>query len=288
MLFYEGLSCPVCNKPFAENDDIVTCPQCGLPHHRHCWLQTGHCHAEQLHDTDRQWSRTAVPEQTAHEPVTEPIREEAPTNAYNEYTPFNHIKTAHPHFEASDTIDGVSTNDYAVVVGTKTEYYIPRFRRIAAGDNGGWNWAAFFFGAYWLIYRKMYVGGFLILALNLFQTFLTGFVFNVLNIVDVQQLYEALYHMMYNAPTTDKTQLFYLLSIWIMSAIMMTINIMIAVFANKLYHRHCTAVISKARMRVPDLSSPELMGIGGTTIGVVLISAVLMSFIEQMISILFL
>lgn len=56
MFFYEGQSCPVCGKHFAENDDVVACPQCGCPHHRDCWKQEGHCHFSADHGTERQWA----------------------------------------------------------------------------------------------------------------------------------------------------------------------------------------------------------------------------------------
>lgn len=286
MLFYEGLSCPQCNKPFAGGDDIVTCPDCGLPHHRACWMELGHCHDAHLHNTEQQWTRPTNNPAT-QERVAEPTPAASPDYQYNEYKPFTQSETNTPRYDEGDGIDGISANDYAVVVGSKTHYYIPRFRRIAIGDNGGWNWGAFFFGAYWLIYRKMYLGGFLMLALNLFQTFMTTYVLKVLNITDMQMLYDALYSMMYSPATVDRKQLLLLLSIWILSAIMIAFKIMLAIFGNKLYHRHCTEVIRKARIRVPDLSAPELMGIGGTSIGVVLISGIFISFLEQLISILF-
>ena len=57
MFFYEGYNCPVCGKPFRETDDIVTCPECGAPHHRDCWKQEGHCHFAADHGTDQQWKR---------------------------------------------------------------------------------------------------------------------------------------------------------------------------------------------------------------------------------------
>lgn len=57
MFFYEGYSCPVCGKAFDERDDIVVCPICGAPHHRDCFKQEGHCHYEENHGTDQQWSR---------------------------------------------------------------------------------------------------------------------------------------------------------------------------------------------------------------------------------------
>ena len=43
--YYEGLSCPVCAKAFTADEDIVVCPQCGLPHHRACWKSVGQCYA---------------------------------------------------------------------------------------------------------------------------------------------------------------------------------------------------------------------------------------------------
>ena len=36
---YTGETCPVCNKVFQEDDDIVVCPDCGTPHHRKCYLK---------------------------------------------------------------------------------------------------------------------------------------------------------------------------------------------------------------------------------------------------------
>lgn len=35
--------CPVCNQPFKDGDDVVTCPQCGTPYHRTCYQQVGVC-----------------------------------------------------------------------------------------------------------------------------------------------------------------------------------------------------------------------------------------------------
>ncbi len=59
MFFYEGQACPVCGQRFSEHDDIVTCPQCGCPHHRSCWQEEGHCHFSADHGTERQWAQTA-------------------------------------------------------------------------------------------------------------------------------------------------------------------------------------------------------------------------------------
>ncbi len=55
MFFYEGQKCPVCGNFFGEQDDIVTCPECGAPHHRDCWKTEGHCHYAHLHGTGKAW-----------------------------------------------------------------------------------------------------------------------------------------------------------------------------------------------------------------------------------------
>lgn len=40
---YIGNKCPVCEKYFHPNEDIVVCPECGTPHHRECYNEIGRC-----------------------------------------------------------------------------------------------------------------------------------------------------------------------------------------------------------------------------------------------------
>lgn len=42
--------CPVCDKQFESGDDVVVCPECGAPHHRSCYEQSGHCFYRDRHD----------------------------------------------------------------------------------------------------------------------------------------------------------------------------------------------------------------------------------------------
>lgn len=63
MFKYSGASCPVCHKKFNENDDIVVCPECGAPHHRSCYIQTGHCALEDQHGSGKAWQPPEQPEQ---------------------------------------------------------------------------------------------------------------------------------------------------------------------------------------------------------------------------------
>jgi len=54
-LNYIGYNCPVCDKPFAEGEDIVVCPVCGAPHHRECYKQKGGCGLEENHAKGIAW-----------------------------------------------------------------------------------------------------------------------------------------------------------------------------------------------------------------------------------------
>ena len=41
MNMYSGQICPCCNNVIQENDIVVVCPECGVPHHRSCWDASG-------------------------------------------------------------------------------------------------------------------------------------------------------------------------------------------------------------------------------------------------------
>lgn len=61
------------------------------------------------------------------------------------------------------------------MVGQKQEYYVPKFQQfIGLNKKTSWNWAAFLFAPYWMIYRKMYAPGAAVIGiafvLSLFQS----------------------------------------------------------------------------------------------------------------------
>lgn len=53
------------------------------------------------------------------------------------------------------------------LVGEETEYYVNKFQALRAqGDLVSWNWPAFLAAPFWMIYRKMYVPGAALLAVD--------------------------------------------------------------------------------------------------------------------------
>lgn len=60
------------------------------------------------------------------------------------------------------------------LIGSKTEYYLPRFEKMETLNSiTDWNWAAFFFSFWWMLYRKMYVFGAVTLVVTELLSLLT-------------------------------------------------------------------------------------------------------------------
>ncbi len=43
---YTGRICPICNDTITERDAVITCPECGIPHHVTCWKNNDGCFTE--------------------------------------------------------------------------------------------------------------------------------------------------------------------------------------------------------------------------------------------------
>ena len=76
------------------------------------------------------------------------------------------------HSQSEDEI----YSDLALLVGKNFEYYIPKFKKlISKNANISWNWCAFLFTPYWMIYRKLYGYGIAYICFNLLVFFLSKY-----------------------------------------------------------------------------------------------------------------
>ena len=295
MMFFEGLSCPVCQKPFVETDDVVACPKCGLPHHRSCWKIENHCQLEDLHDTDVQWSRDKQKAENTKghippdgEPANAQVcphcytrnaefaefcshcgREmkvqqwQSPPSPANEYRPFR----AYPpveNYSPQEKIGDCTAGELAAMVGNNTTYYMPRFRKIAQNGNAGWNWAAFLMGSYWLIYRKQYVLGFFMLALELIMNLASAILSYPVNYATTEAEVYQMAEQMRNSPM--------FMPLFVLMTILFVVRILLGLRGTELYLSGCSRKIRKAKSKVSDLSPGEMTAMGGVSIGVVIIS----------------
>ena len=61
------------------------------------------------------------------------------------------------------------------LVGTKTEYYLPRFEKMETLNSFvSWNWCSFLFGVSWMMYRKMYAIAIALYVVIQVLTYATG------------------------------------------------------------------------------------------------------------------
>ena len=70
--------------------------------------------------------------------------------------------------DRNERIGDFTVNELVDVIDTNSEYYLPRFKQMAAtGSKASWNNAAFFFRANWLLYRKNIGWGIVFAAVNI-------------------------------------------------------------------------------------------------------------------------
>lgn len=207
---YVGVPCPICEKPFAKEDDIVVCPICGAPYHRHCYNENHKCIFDDLHSEGKDWE---IPEVVL--PTTAPayeikdqectacevlnarsslfcsncgkalkIKPDTHNNRGGNQTqnspihgsPMNMMNMI--NFDplggvpATDVLeDNINYAEVSKIVQQNTRYYIPTFNKIKTRNKSGFNFSAFLFSGGWLLYRKQYKPG-IIITIIMFTLYL--------------------------------------------------------------------------------------------------------------------
>lgn len=212
MSLYENIKCPVCDNVFADGDDVVTCPDCGTPHHRECYNELGKCANKNLHGTDfvfnrEEESKTSMQAEIGdyyveknagdvqaaeHTDAPEVMRNaSAEDNDYRMPSQIN-IPNQLVFEKSGEEIDGVKVSDLMTVVSVNPFKFLPKFRK---NKKLNWNWSAFIFGPYYFFFRKMYLQGTVIMALRyvcslivsaVYYTPLMSFMNNVISISDTE------------------------------------------------------------------------------------------------------
>lgn len=203
---YIGNKCPVCDKYFHADDDIVVCPECGTPHHRECYEKLGHCANEELHAQGFDYTKTngkdaddikvcpkcgKVNEKDcffckycgtslsgSNEQSTE--KNQAQSNGM----PFGAGQGTGTPFGAAfldplagvpgdtDLGDGVTAGEAAKYVKQNTPYFIRVFSNIKNYNKSKFNFSAALFTGGYLLYRKMYKIGSILAAVQLLMMIL--------------------------------------------------------------------------------------------------------------------
>ena len=164
---YLNQKCPICEKEFTNDDDIVVCPLCGTPHHRECYKQNGECGNYDKHNEGFRWAPVETePQVTDDAPIMPQIdppvfnSQNAPTTAFFGAGP--DPLSAFPKQIEED----VATEEVAEFVQLSAFKYIQNFFYLKSKKKA-FSWAAFFLAPYWFFYRKLHKVGAILMALML-------------------------------------------------------------------------------------------------------------------------
>lgn len=173
---YENVKCPYCNKPFTEDSDVVVCPECGTPHHRECYLEHGACANENKHDDDFSWESPIAPKETQPSTATNKTNvvtlspddvldsNKAPNGTLPvvEIDANGNARPVYRMIKGDEKLGDYTVEQYGEVIQKNVNKYIPKFLMMEkTKGKTSVNFAAFFFGPFWLFYRKMYKYGFI-------------------------------------------------------------------------------------------------------------------------------
>ena len=206
---YIGKICPYCKTEFKEDDEIVVCSVCEMPHHKECWIENKACTtfgctgtiAGRDQNTDLEAIKKFCPQCGAK------IEKDQKFCSYCG-TPTS--ITSEPHFKAANSYDINQTyqnnnssqqyyqyntkyNAYAQqysldqdlynFIHSNQSTYITKFQRMEMlNTNVSWNWCSFFFNGFWYAYRRMpgiaaaYIG--ITFVLNLIPVF--GYILQII------------------------------------------------------------------------------------------------------------
>ncbi len=100
-----------------------------------------------------------IPEPTSQAPVYSKSNQanQDPYAYVNQYNPSYQQQSNYSASGYTSYHNASVDEDIQHLIGVKSEYYVPKFQEMKSRNKQtSWNWAAFLFAPYWLIYRKMY------------------------------------------------------------------------------------------------------------------------------------
>lgn len=216
--------CGKANPEFAE-----FCARCGLALKPPDW-------------SSRDNSKRGAPHQPPYGPP--PF-----SGRYGEYTPFR-MPMMDPFGGIShdENIDGIPAEDYVTFIGNNSHYYMPRFLKMSrSGSRASWNWPAFLFTPYWLLYRKNYFAGGLLLILSMLQTIINNFILAyyiqpALDMSTDRAMMESLYQLIESGNYT-----IYFTIISLMFLVNILVRIIFGLIGNSIYKKTAVSRIRRIR-----------------------------------------
>ena len=269
MLDGQDVLCPVCQKSFDADNDVVVCPFCGAPHHRRCYEEKNDCFFSGRHGEGRDWRQFVKVAREPTRPETKPCpvcgqeneivlffckrcgenllksdpvsqyKGERPPTVFDAAFPFSgqgsFVSVALDPYAGMNPKDkiGVHTvEEFSAYVGLNTVYYLPRFRDMAEGGKNVFNCAGAFLSAFWCFFRGMRLPGVVFFLVMLGSAF-------------VRSYFTALYTAW--KPTVYENMLSSVLQMLLMGGLMCLAGFL----ANTMYYKRCIRQITRIKAENP-------------------------------------
>lgn len=136
-----GKLCPYCKTELKQCDDIIVCSDCNMPHHKDCWIENKGC------TTFGCLGTIDTPNETSFNDFELTLDD------------FNMVQCK----QCGNLTD--KNEQYCVHCGNLNEQSSKD--RQTKTEWIEWNWCAFIFSHYWLIYKKAYFVGIILFFLNI-------------------------------------------------------------------------------------------------------------------------
>ncbi len=258
--------CPVCRIKFKDNDDVVVCPECGTPHHRTCYNETGSCGVGGYHAEGFVWNGK-LPD------GLETVRTEYPKDSFDphhaEYPSGSEYSSDMPEIEELKGIpsqyfefyreirsvtddeergeDGVSGKELCHFAGRSIVHFAQAFSAFRKGllKNGErqpvkifFNICAGLFLPIYQFYRRMDFLGILLLIFSAATA-----------LPEILLMYDAEYASIeFSAAMTAMLDTLAVIS----NLVSLGVTMLMCIFGDYLYYRFCVRRIKKIRSRYDD------------------------------------
>ena len=180
---------------------------------------------------------------------------------YEQQAPFNPLfagTVIADDYDDNETIDGKSVKDISAAVRSNTARFIGKFRK---NKKISWNWGGFFFGAYYLFFRKMYKEGIIAMAVSLISSLVVNGLY-----VEQTAAFNSFFNMHYQeimgggseelAEQMMAVMQPFMPAAMILMCVNIVISLVIALFADSMYKNKIMSVIDKVEK---DMEEGEML-----------------------------
>lgn len=267
----KGQTCPICKAYLFDEDDVAVCPVCAAPHHRECFINAGHCGMEEFHGSDMQYDKVRAQNEVKEEkPQEDEQMQECPSchnrfkkgNAFcnqcgapvNKGMPFairiDILGGVKPKEDLGEGITADEAKDFVMVSPNR---FIPKFKEF---KNGGKVWFSFWhllFPSASFAMRKMYfyalIAGAVEIASNILLAPLNGSIGQLMADSSVKTYYDLAMALI---NSNDKALWMNFLLGTVGLLLTLSVRILSALFANKLYYKHTIKTLKEIKETATD------------------------------------